>query len=248
MPSWRTAALLLSLIVLVPGRAPAGDPPAPPAPTAKPASFPEVERKLSALFARIDAVEAGLPGPARRQDKGWVKKKLRQMFDADQMARNGYADPEVAPWSAEARAAYRAGLGARIQTIDRANRAEMAALLEVYPWFRIGEFGEDGDRWAWALVQHADADVELQQRVLDRLAPLWPQGETSPANYAYLWDRVALNRGRKLRYGTQGHCVAGSWQPLEVEDPDGLEARRAAMGLETMAAYRERFRGPGVCP
>lgn len=245
---WRTAVLVFSLAPLVAGGALASDPPAPAASAVKPAAFPDVDRKLSALFARIEAVEVGLPGPAKRQDKAWVKTKLQQMFDADQMARNGYADPEVAAWSSEARAAYRAGLGARIQAIDRANGTEMKALLEIYPWFRISEFGEDGDRWAWALVQHADADVAFQQSVLDLLAPLWPQGETSPANYAYLWDRVARNSGRKLRYGTQGHCVAGTWEPLEVEDPAHLETLRSTMGLETMAAYRERFKGPGVCP
>lgn len=61
-------------------------------------------------------------------------------------------------------------------------------------------------------------------------------------NYALLFDRVALHEHRPQRYGTQfgdgrGGCLAV--QP--VEDHAGIDARRHAVGLDTLAEYGKRL-------
>lgn len=68
------------------------------------------------------------------------------------------------------------------------------------------------------------------------------QGEATPADLAYLTDRVRSNEGREQLYGTQIADVRdGTVVPWPVEDPERLDARRAAVGLEPFAEYAARF-------
>jgi hypothetical protein len=100
---------------------------------------------------------------------------------------------------------------------------------------------------AWLLVQHADRDVAFQTEMLRILEPLVPARETAQSNYAYLHDRVAVNSGRPQRYGTQGRCTAaGVWEPREVEQPEQLDERRAAVGLGPEADYIAVFNCTGA--
>ncbi|MHA6719464.1 DUF6624 domain-containing protein [Sphingomonas sp. RS6] len=126
--------------------------------------------------------------------------------------------------------------------LDEANSRWLRAQLDQHGWFLISRYGADADFAAWLLVQHADADPSFQAHVLNLLAPLVPLKETHALNYAYLFDRVAVNSGRPQRYGTQGRCAtSGKWEPRSVEAPEQLDERRAAVGLEPEAVYAARF-------
>ena len=120
--------------------------------------------------------------------------------------------------------------------------------MKVHDWVSISKFGKKSDNNAWLLVQHADLDPDFQREVLQKLAKLWPKGETDATNYAYLYDRVATswqdkNKRKRQRYGTQGKCVGkGQWEPLAVEDPANLEKRRKSVGLNTMDEYKAMFK------
>jgi hypothetical protein len=52
-------------------------------------------------------------------------------------------------------------------------------------------------------------------------------------DYAYLWDRVAVNEDRLLRYGTQPdwECKGGKLALKPMEDPENVDVRRAAVGM-----------------
>jgi hypothetical protein len=67
-------------------------------------------------------------------------------------------------------------------------------------------------------------------------------GEASPGNLAYLEDRVRVHDGRPQLYGTQFTVADGELQPSPIEDPQRLDARRAAAGLDTFAAYEALMR------
>jgi hypothetical protein len=105
-------------------------------------------------------------------------------------------------------------------------------------WFDIRRYGAAADNAAWLLVQHADGDPSYQARVAALLETKVASGDTNPANFAYLSDRIAVRAGRPQRFATQAECVSGQWLAPKIEDPDGLEARRAAMGLEP---YRDQL-------
>lgn len=89
---------------------------------------------------------------------------------------------------------------------------------------------DDGAQQAWLLVQHADADLAFQKDCLARLERAVAAGDASPADLAYLHDRVAVGEKRKQRYGTQ-------YGP-PIEDEANVDARRAAVGLGTLAEYQ----------
>lgn len=136
-------------------------------------------------------------------------------------------------------------IGSKGCTVDEENTRWLKAQLSQGGWFTVSKYGADADMAAWLLVQHADRDVAFQADVLRILEPFVATRETAQTNYAYLYDRVAVNGGRPQRYGTQGLCTAaGVWQPREVERPEKLDERRAAVGLGPEADYIAVFNCP----
>lgn len=126
--------------------------------------------------------------------------------------------------------------------VDEDNTAWLKADLSQNGWFTLTEFGKEADQAAFLIVQHADRDREFQAQVISLLEPLAAQGRTRPANYAYLFDRLAVGRKAQQRYGTQGRCMGpGVWEPFELEDPAGLDQRRATMGLPPHSEYKALF-------
>ena len=92
------------------------------------------------------------------------------------------------------------------------------------------------------LAQHADRDPVRQRAFLDALRGAVDQREASPAHLAYLEDRVRVNTGQPQLYGTQFTVTGGEFRPHPIEDPQRLDERRAAAGLEPFADYEARMR------
>jgi hypothetical protein len=210
--------------------------------------YPRVDEEIATMDQHVAQLQQEFAKtPPAPRDKEWVKAKLRHMVEVDQYVRKLNDVPELRKYSEEERSEYWRRFSERFQGVDRENTAELKALLKIYPWFTISEFGSEANQNAWLLVQHADMDPPFQRQVLTILEPLAAKGETNPKNYAYLYDRVASSfqnpAERKLqRYGTQGMCSGpGSWEPLPVENPDKLDERRAAIGLPPMAEYKKLF-------
>lgn len=93
------------------------------------------------------------------------------------------------------------------------------------------------------------------KEILHELEDLRLRRETNPRNYAYLYDRAAfitqvpgtgavmmIQPGRRQRYGTQGRCESGRWEPFPLGEPDRVDQLRATVGLEPLAEYRKMFR------
>lgn len=186
--------------------------------------------------------------PASPHDKVWVKKKLNHMFVVDQYMRHYTETPFNNQYNEIEKKEFDLAFMERFQALDRKNTEELKELLKIYPWFSISKFGKVADEQAWLLVQHADLDREFQKMVLTRLEKLYRKKETKPANYAYLYDRVAYSANDESkrvpqRYGTQGKCVgSGKWEPWESEDPKNLDKRRKSVGLGTEAEYIAVFK------
>jgi len=111
--------------------------------------------------------------------------------------------------------------------------------LEAWPGVRL--VGEEGAHAAWLIAQLGDRG--LQERALEHLEVAVDIGDAPPAHYACLLDRVAMATGKPQRYGSQ--MVVGedgdltSWP---IEDPAGVDARRAQMGLGPLAAHTAMLR------
>lgn len=121
----------------------------------------------------------------------------------------------------------------KFRAVDSANTQRLKEIIAQYGWPSISKVGKPAARAAWLLAQHADEDRDFQRSVLALLEKL-PAGEVEPRNIAYLHDRVTTPQ----RYGTQGSCDdSGKWVAFEIEDPAGLDQRRASVGLGPHAEY-----------
>jgi hypothetical protein len=120
--------------------------------------------------------------------------------------------------------------------IDREHAARLATLVANRSWFRRSEVGPIAEQAAATIVNHSN-DLAFQKLMLSKMEPL--VGSETPGGYANLYDRVAVQEGRPQRYGTQmAECVEGrSMPPANLEQPEKLDERRAAVGLESMTAY-----------
>ncbi len=213
------------------------------------ADFPRVDVDLKIYDDTVEAKNVDFDkNPANSQDKSWVKLKLSHRVDVDQYMRNYASTPFQHSYSSEETKYFQQQFGIRWVLIDSANTKDLKDLLQIYSWFNVSAFGAQADRDAWLLVQHADLDLPFQRQVLTVLETLYPSGETSPSNYAYLSDRVASSfndpsQRKPQRYGTQGSCTGpGTWEPLPVEDPTNLDVRRKSVGLEPEVDYIKRFK------
>ncbi len=128
----------------------------------------------------------------------------------------------------------------KIAPIDHDNTEWMKQLVAKQGWPGISEVGKDGAQVAWLLVQHADADPAFQKRVLPLMEAAVAKHEAEPSLFALLTDRVLRAEGKPQRYGTQfqtGDDGTMSMQP--TEDEANLDARRASVGLPSIAEYKQ---------
>ena len=128
--------------------------------------------------------------------------------------------------------------------VDRGNTAWMEEILEERGWPGWSLVGEDGSTAAWALVQHADLNPELQERALAYLMGAVEADDASAGDLAYLIDRVRVANGLPQVYGTQiGPGPDGDLAPrTPIEDPVNVDARRAEAGLGTLEEYYDEIR------
>jgi hypothetical protein len=132
------------------------------------------------------------------------------------------------------------GLPDRLAAVDADNQAWLRRLVDERGWPGRTLVGVDGAQNAWLLAQHAD-DLDFQLRCRDLVAAAVDAGEATAAQLAYLDDRVRTRRGRPQRYGTQVRVEDGRPAPFPIEDPDGVDERRRAVGLGPLADYLASF-------
>lgn len=132
-------------------------------------------------------------------------------------------------------------LAKEVARVDKVNRERLKEIIAEHGWPTYDMVGTEAARAAWLVVQHSDRDVAFQKKCLALMEPLVEKNQVGKANFAYLWDRVAVNSGKKQRYGSQIEKKDGKWQPKPVEDPENLDKRRAEVGLSPMSHYLKMF-------
>ncbi|MBV8993845.1 MAG: hypothetical protein JO287_09110 [Pseudonocardiales bacterium] len=118
-----------------------------------------------------------------------------------------------------------------VDAVDADNLTWLKNVVAEVGWPGRSLAGEDGAHAAWLLAQHADSDPIFQRRCLDLITEAVNGGEASPAELAYLTDRVLLAEGQPQEYGTQMIGHKRGWVPRRLRDPEHVDERRAAMTL-----------------
>ena len=119
------------------------------------------------------------------------------------------------------------------ESIDQNNERRLKEIVDEVGWPTISLVGAEASNAAWLIVQHA-SDIQFMEHCL-RLMKSSRQGDVIPANIAYLEDRVRMYRGEPQLYGTQWKGPRGNATLYDLAYPDTVEARRASMGLTTLA-------------
>ena len=140
------------------------------------------------------------------------------------------------------------GYHPRMEAVHRSNAAYLAAAIDRHGWPGAALVGADGADAAWLIAQHAIGEPAFQRRCLAALETAAERGDVPRCQPAMLEDRIRVFEGRAQRYGTQLTVTDdGMLSPHPIEDPDGVEARRRAVGLEPLAerlAKAERVPSP----
>ena len=127
------------------------------------------------------------------------------------------------------------GYHPRMRAVHDANANRLWSILRRFGWPGAPRVGLDGAKAAWLIVQHAIAQPAFQREALEALRQAGARGEVPAIQPAMLEDRVRTLEGRPQRYGTQFDWDGwGALTPLPIEDPEGLDERRRAVGLEPM--------------
>jgi hypothetical protein len=126
--------------------------------------------------------------------------------------------------------------------VDRRNTAWLDRVVRARGWPAITAVGREAAHAAWLLAQHADRRPHTQRRFLLVMREAAERGEAERKYLAYLEDRVRVNAGRPQLYGTQYTMTGEGFGPRPIEDPDGLDDRRADVGLPPMSEYDASMR------
>lgn len=127
------------------------------------------------------------------------------------------------------------GYHPRMEEVHRENAARLQQIVARHGWPGRALVGEDGAEAAWLVVQHAIGEPNFQRAMLPVLQQAVERGEVPAWQPAYLEDRICMYEGRPQLYGTQ--FVPGDDglpTPWTVADPEQVNQRRAALGLDTL--------------
>lgn len=125
------------------------------------------------------------------------------------------------------------------------NEQKIAAILKA-GWPSITEIGEQGNITICNVLQHSSLEVRL------KYLPLMQQAVTNKQLASWLLaraeDRIATDRGELQIYGGQikYYPETKSFDVWPIVDPENVDKRREAIGLEPIAIFLKNRRFPLV--
>lgn len=107
-----------------------------------------------------------------------------------------------------------------------------------YPtWELVGK--ESSGRFFF-LVQHADADLAFQEKMMEHIEKEVSTGNVSGRDFAYLTDRIRIAKNEPQLYGTQlEYDTEGNAKPRNLYEPENCNQRRKEYDLEPLEDYLE---------
>jgi hypothetical protein len=130
-------------------------------------------------------------------------------------------------------------VGKQMVLTDSLNYFQLKKLFDKYGFLGYDKVGKEGSNNFWLLVQHMDKHPGFQDSVLTKMKIEADKGNASLVNYAYLTDRVKINKGQLQIYGTQMtlNATKTSYEPKPTIEPEKLNERRGMVGLSTIESY-----------
>lgn len=126
-----------------------------------------------------------------------------------------------------------------ISKTDSLNYFELEKVIQKNGYPTISRFGSTSSHNFWLMVQHQDNHIDFQEKVLLLMKEALLKHEVSGKDFAYLTDRVLVNKGEKQMYGTQMtlNKEQTSYEPKSLFDPEKVNERRMSVGLGPIELY-----------
>lgn len=119
--------------------------------------------------------------------------------------------------------------------IDERNQARLDEIVTQRGWPGAAVVGSEAASAALLIVEHSN--VETKERYLPILRQAVEDGLEEPSQLATLEDEVSVaNTGFQI-YGTEISLDTGAPVLVPILDPEGLDARRAEMGLQPIEEH-----------
>ncbi len=132
------------------------------------------------------------------------------------------------------------GYHPRMEEVHRDNAKRLRELIDRFGWPNEQLAGADGAEAAWLIAQHAIGEPDFMRMCRKLLEVEVASGAVPRWQLAYLDDRIRVAEGRSQRYGTQFEITPDGPQLCPVEEPESLDERRTAAGLDSIA---DRMKG-----
>lgn len=98
--------------------------------------------------------------------------------------------------------------------------------------------GQESAYHFFTLIQHSDSDVNFQSQMLPLIKKQVKKKQASGKEYAFLYDRIHLNKGGEQLYGTQmDYDSNGNAFPKKLKDSANVNKRRRQLGMEPLEEY-----------
>lgn len=151
-----------------------------------------------------------------------LREKLMTMYASDQEARGaGTGHPMYTAKTAE---------------VDVQLTRELKEMVARHGWPTIAMVGYEASNDAITMLTHTP-DHAWQRSMLPRLEEFAAKGKIDGSALATVVDKELVSEGKLQRYGTQFKVVGGKMAMIAVEDPEGLDARRAMVFLMPIKVY-----------
>ncbi len=125
--------------------------------------------------------------------------------------------------------------------LDSLHLLRVTAILDSAGWLGKDVLGYTANQTLWLVLQHGDQSPDVQQAYLPMMREAVLAGKAQASELAMLEDRVEVNHGRPQIYGSQIGWKDGKPFVKPMVDEEHVNERRAAVGLEPLEKYTERF-------
>lgn len=130
---------------------------------------------------------------------------------------------------------------AHMTLYDSLNLVRVSAIIDSAGWLGTDVIGQKANQALFLVIQHADAQPEVQAQYLPLMRDAVQEGRGNSWGLALLEDRVRVNHGQPQIYGSQIGWKDGKGFIQPIEDEEHVNERRAAVRLEPLEKYAERF-------
>lgn len=129
----------------------------------------------------------------------------------------------------------------RMEAVHRHNAARLRQIIAQHGWPGNSLVGADGAEAAWLIAQHAIGEPEFMRACLEHLRAAANRADAPAWMAAMLEDRIRMFEGKPQVYGTRLEPDnEGRLRCYVIENPEGVDERRTAVGLDPIAGRLAR--------